>query len=312
MALTKEDILEGIAALTVIELKELLESAGFRCVVAETREPYEFVRSQFKVNPDPWQEEVLRAFPKTPRIAFLLRMSEHPLDLEVAAMVTRAARQVETLGAFLEVLDRVGVRIERHGDDLIVRGALAGAGAYRATDIRTDPYPGLATDLQSPTAVLLTQAAGTSRIHETIFEDRLEWMDELRRMGATIEITDTHHATITGPSRLRGAEVSMSDLRAGASLILAALLFALPNFFGEDPALQVVRRNHEAMDAAAQQAVENLKGAIVARYGDVYHQQLAWAARDIVGEPDPVKAKRDTPLGDLFTGDGYRWLVRQK
>ena len=48
-------------------------------------------------------------------------------------------------------------------------------------------------------------------------------MDELRRMGATIEITDTHHATITGPSRLRGAEVSMSDLRAGASLILGAL-----------------------------------------------------------------------------------------
>ena len=130
---------------------------------------------------------------------------------------------IAALGAFLEVLDRVGVRIERHGDDLIVRGAAAGAGAYRATDIRTDPYPGLATDLQSPTAVLLTQAAGTSRIHETIFEDRLEWMDELRRMGATIEITDTHHATITGPSRLRGAEVSMSDLRAGASLILGAL-----------------------------------------------------------------------------------------
>jgi 2',3'-cyclic-nucleotide 2'-phosphodiesterase (5'-nucleotidase family) len=53
------------------------------------------------------------------------------------------------------------------------------------------------------------------------------------------------------------------------------------------------------------QAVEDLKGPIVARYGDVYHQQLAWAGQDIVGEPDPAKAKRDTPLGNLFT-DAYR------
>jgi 2',3'-cyclic-nucleotide 2'-phosphodiesterase (5'-nucleotidase family) len=57
--------------------------------------------------------------------------------------------------------------------------------------------------------------------------------------------------------------------------------------------------------SAVQQAVEDLKGPIVARYGDVYHQPLAWAAQDIVGEPDPAKAKRDTPLGNLFT-DAYR------
>ena len=99
----------------------------------------------------------------------------------------------------------------------------AGAGAYRATDIRTDPYPGLATDLQSPTAVLLTQAAGTSRIHETIFEDRLEWLTEIRRMGAAVEIVDPHHAIISGPANLSGAHVEIGDLRAGASLILAAL-----------------------------------------------------------------------------------------
>ncbi len=56
------------------------------------------------------------------------------------------------------------------------------------------------------------------------------------------------------------------------------------------------------------QAVEDLKGPIVARYGDVYHQQLGWAGQDIVGEPDPAKAKRDTPLGNLFT-DAYRALT---
>ena len=96
--------------------------------------------------------------------------------------------------------------------------------SFTAATIETAPYPGLATDLQPPTAVLLTQAEGTSRVHETIFEDRLEWMDELRRMGARIDIEDAHHASISGPCVLRGMEVEMSDLRAGASLMLAALV----------------------------------------------------------------------------------------
>ena len=84
-------------------------------------------------------------------------------------------------------------------------------------------YPGFATDLQPPTCVLLTQARGTSRIHETIFEDRLEFLGELGRMGADVRQIDPHHATITGPGPLHGAEVEIGDLRAGASLILAAL-----------------------------------------------------------------------------------------
>jgi UDP-N-acetylglucosamine 1-carboxyvinyltransferase len=71
--------------------------------------------------------------------------------------------------------------------------------------------------------VLLSQAQGTSHVHETIFEDRLEWLAELVRMGARVEITDEHHASITGPTPLRGTEVEIGDLRAGASLILAAL-----------------------------------------------------------------------------------------
>ena len=79
------------------------------------------------------------------------------------------------------------------------------------------------TDLQPPTAVLLTQATGTSSVNEAIFEDRLEWLGEVRRMGANVEMLDAHHATIRGPALLTGAEVEIGDLRAGASLILAAL-----------------------------------------------------------------------------------------
>jgi UDP-N-acetylglucosamine 1-carboxyvinyltransferase len=69
----------------------------------------------------------------------------------------------------------------------------------------------------------LTQARGASAVHEAIFEDRLEWLTELQRMGADVEMLDSHHARIVGPSRLRGADVEIGDLRAGASLILAAL-----------------------------------------------------------------------------------------
>ncbi len=127
------------------------------------------------------------------------------------------------LGAFLDVLDQVGVEVGGDGDRITVRGAEPGSDAYTATDIETAAYPGLATDLQPPTGVLLTQARGRSTVHETIYEDRLEWLTDLGQMGAKAEIQDAHHAVITGPSRLHGSEVEVSDLRAGASLILGAL-----------------------------------------------------------------------------------------
>ena len=127
------------------------------------------------------------------------------------------------LGAFVEILERAGVGLSCGRDTIEVDGSALGAGGFRSVDIETAAYPGLATDLQSPTSVLLTQAEGTSRVHETIFEDRLEWMAELRRMGADIDIRDGQRAVIRGRTRLHGADVEIGDLRAGASLILAAL-----------------------------------------------------------------------------------------
>ncbi|MDA8204325.1 MAG: UDP-N-acetylglucosamine 1-carboxyvinyltransferase [Chloroflexi bacterium] len=137
--------------------------------------------------------------------------------------VTLRGAPCDHLGAFLEVLANMGVQVACGANSIEVHGAPRGSGAYRACDVETAPYPGLATDLQPPTSVLLTQATGTSRLYETIFEDRLEWLGELARMGASVEIIDEHHATIVGPSRLRGTAVEIGDLRAGASLILAAL-----------------------------------------------------------------------------------------
>ena len=127
------------------------------------------------------------------------------------------------LGAFLETMARIGVGVACGTDTIEVDGSALHEGGFRACDIETAPYPGLATDLQPPTAVLLSQATGVSRIHEAIFEDRLEWLSEVRRMGAAVEVIDPHHATISGPSTLVGTEVEIGDLRAGASLMLAAL-----------------------------------------------------------------------------------------
>jgi UDP-N-acetylglucosamine 1-carboxyvinyltransferase len=141
--------------------------------------------------------------------------------------VTLEGAPCDHLGTFVEVLGNAGVAISCASDTIVVDATGAGGsarpGEFRPVDVETSPYPGLATDLQPPTCVLLTQASGRSAVHEAIFEDRLEWLAELRRMGADVEVVDAHHAVIDGPAALRGAEVDIPDLRAGASLLLAAL-----------------------------------------------------------------------------------------
>ena len=128
----------------------------------------------------------------------------------------------EHLTAFLDVLERMGIPYETADDG---NGGLrvCGADRYDSADVETAPYPGFATDLQAPLAVLMTQADGVSQIHETIYEDRLDYTRELVKMGAVIEVVDDRRAKIAGPTRLRGREVEIADLRAGATLVLAAL-----------------------------------------------------------------------------------------
>ena len=166
-----------------------------------------------------------------------LRGTEHrvlPDRIEAGTFVVAAAItggdvavegvDCEHLGAFLDAISSMGVSTSCTRDRIEVRGAPLGSGAYVAAHIATAPYPGFATDLQPPTGVLLSQATGTSRIDETIFEDRLEWLSGLARMGATVRVLDRHHAEIDGPARLHGRELEIGDLRAGASIILAALV----------------------------------------------------------------------------------------
>jgi UDP-N-acetylglucosamine 1-carboxyvinyltransferase len=93
----------------------------------------------------------------------------------------------------------------------------------QAVDIKTFPYPGFPTDLQSLATVLLTQAHGSSVITENVFEGRFKHVDELKRMGAQIKV-EGRTAIIYGRCNLSGAPVSATDLRAGASLIIAGLI----------------------------------------------------------------------------------------
>ena len=145
----------------------------------------------------------------------------------IAAAITRGEVTLtgikpEHLASFLEVCDRMGVVHEADAAASTLR-ILPSHGPLRAVDVQTDPYPGFATDFQAPLSVLLTQATGVSTVHETIFEDRMDHARELVKMGASIELVDERRARITGPTPLHGAEVGIADLRAGATLILAAL-----------------------------------------------------------------------------------------
>jgi UDP-N-acetylglucosamine 1-carboxyvinyltransferase len=85
------------------------------------------------------------------------------------------------------------------------------------------PYPGFLTDLQPMAAVLLTQGEGKSLIHEPLYENRFQYLHELRKMGADIEITDPHRALIFGKTQLFGNKINSTDIRSGAALVLAAL-----------------------------------------------------------------------------------------
>tara|TARA_B100001063_G_scaffold245193_1_gene280143 strand:+ start:857 stop:2116 length:1260 start_codon:yes stop_codon:yes gene_type:complete len=119
----------------------------------------------------------------------------------------------------LKVLKRIGVRIIQKKKSIIIKKAKE----LKTINITTRPYPGFPTDLQAQLMVLLTQANGISKIKENIFENRFMHVPELKRMGAQIEIKDKT-AIIRGPTKLIGAEVMATDLRASVSLVLAGLI----------------------------------------------------------------------------------------
>lgn len=143
----------------------------------------------------------------------------------IASILTGFGLEVEDavlshLGSFKTKLEEMGIKFVVEGNVVKVEGKLE---ELKPIKISTMPHPGYPTDLQAQMMLLLTQINGTSEIKETIFENRFMHVSELNRMGADITI-DGNIALINGKSELSGAEVMASDLRAGASLVLAAMI----------------------------------------------------------------------------------------
>ncbi len=154
-------------------------------------------------------------------------------------------------------------------------------GPLNAVDVTTAQHPGFMTDWQAPWAILMTQAEGTSMIHETVFENRFSYVEELKKMGANIEYfdpvvsnpqefynfnwtdkkADTHQAIkITGPTTLHNAITSMSDLRAGATVVLAAIIANGKSYIH---GVEQIDRGYEHIDTRLQSL-----GASIERIGE--------------------------------------------
>ncbi len=132
--------------------------------------------------------------------------------------LTLAETDIELLGAARAALEEAGLHFEKTEKGIKVTRPER----CRAVDIVTQPFPGVATDLQALFMAMMTTADGVSRIKETIFENRFMHAPELSRMGAKISV-DGQTATVHGVSRLKGAPVMATDLRASMSLVIAAL-----------------------------------------------------------------------------------------
>lgn len=138
------------------------------------------------------------------------------------------------LAAFVAILEQMGGRVTEEKGGLL----FAPAERWARIAVETAPHPGFMTDWQQPLAVLLTRAAGTSILHETVYEDRLGYLRDMGRMGARVDVSDecpegrpcrfagrsfNHVARITGPTALHGIDLAITDIRAGMAHVIAAL-----------------------------------------------------------------------------------------
>jgi UDP-N-acetylglucosamine 1-carboxyvinyltransferase len=123
------------------------------------------------------------------------------------------------LDLFLAKLEEMGVQMKR-GDDYV---EVSHSPKLNAVKVQALPYPGFPTDLLPIIIPLLISAEGKSLVHDPLYENRFNYVQELRKMGADIEMVDPHRTFVFGPAKLSGAVIDSWDIRAGACLVIAAL-----------------------------------------------------------------------------------------
>jgi len=124
------------------------------------------------------------------------------------------------ISILLSIFNKINIPFEQGNDWLKIKPAKN----IKSCGIKTHEYPGFATDLQSLYTVLMTQAQGSSLIHETIYDRRLLYADMLMQMGADIIMCDPHRIVVNGPTQLHGKKLTSPDLRAGIAMIIAGLI----------------------------------------------------------------------------------------
>lgn len=132
--------------------------------------------------------------------------------------------QHDHLDAFWNALSEMGIPYELHRTSVHIHSPKKSYAHKSLKRLQTNIFPGFPTDLQPPFTILLTQARGQSYVHEALFEGRFSYFSELKKMGADVKRITEHQAIIKGPTPLHGARVKSCDIRAGAAMILAALI----------------------------------------------------------------------------------------
>jgi UDP-N-acetylglucosamine 1-carboxyvinyltransferase len=190
------------------------------------------------------------------------------IDAGVFAMAAAATGgELNLVGANLDHFGVVRWKLEQMGVEFSSEGAVVQVRRdkpLRPINVITSPYPGYATDLQSPIMALATLADGASYIRETIFDGRYSLVPELNKMGAKVEI-DNNVAIAHGPSLLRGCEVEAHDLRGGAALILAGLAAEGETVISNG---YYIDRGH----ATVTQRFAAIGGTVIAEEHEVSHQ----------------------------------------
>ena len=199
-----------------------IEGAGTRIITIEGVE--KLTGATYRVMPDPFE---------TSTFVCLSIVTQSELKI--------TGCRPNDMHPFLDKIKEIGVEFET-GDDYI---KVYKSANLKPTEIIADIHPAFSTDMQAPMGLVLTQAEGESQITEKLFENRLGYLLELKKMGAKVEILNDRQAKIYGPSQLHGAHIESLDLRAGATMILAGLTATGETVISD---AEIVDRGYERID----------------------------------------------------------------